>query len=101
MSLQLILHSQLAQWAYLAGEGVSTFLSTLPRLFFPPKLSISERRQRCSKPGVGLLPTLAITALASGYPADQRCTYNHYHDLRLQFPGQYTTILEQEQVTFF
>ena len=24
MSLQLLLHSQLAQWAHLAGEGVST-----------------------------------------------------------------------------
>ena len=45
---------------------------------FPPKLPISECRQWCLQPGVGLLPTLAIMVLEPSYPADlsRRC-YHH------------------------
>ena len=52
---------------------------TLPMPPFPPKLLIGGCRQRCSQPGVGLLPTLAIMALAPSYPAylSRRCYHHH------------------------
>ena len=56
---------------------------TLPMPPFPPKLPIGECRQRCSQPGVGLLPTLAIMALAPSYPADLSRRCYHHHTLRL------------------
>ena len=51
----------------------------LPMSLFPPKLPIGKCRQRCSQPGVGLLPTLAIMALAPSYPAylSRRCYHHH------------------------
>ena len=56
---------------------------TLPMPPIPPKLPIGECWQWCSQPGVGLLPTLAITALAPSYPANLSHRCYHHHTLRL------------------
>ena len=59
------------------------FFPTLALPPFPPKLPIGECRQRCLQPGVGLLPTLALTALAPSYPANLSRRCYHHHALHL------------------